>query len=413
MDHGPATLSRATAVSVGALHSCALLDDGTVRCWGRGEFGQHGYGHTDDIGDDEAPGEQPPVELSAPAVQISAGLTHTCALLTTSGVQCWGHNAFGQLGYGHTLDIGDDETPASSGEVVLGVNVAAIAAGGNHTCVLTEAGRVRCWGDNTNGQLGLPGLEDTGDDELPDRLEDVDLGPEAITELVAGQVHSCVLLEGGRVRCWGRGRRPTDNAVGGHGQLGYGNTEDVGDDEPPVAAGDVDVGALAVDLAAGFVHTCAITDVGAVRCWGRAEGRQGLGQLGYQQQENIGDNEVPASAGDIDVGARATRVSAGDVSTCAIDGSNAVRCWGFGGFGQLGYARMDNVGDDEPPSSAGPIDIGGPVSQIAIGQFHACALTTEGRVVCFGLANSGQLGYCRESNIGDDEAPAAAGFVPL
>jgi alpha-tubulin suppressor-like RCC1 family protein len=319
---------------------------------------------------------------------------------------------FGQLGYGHTNDIGDDETMASEGEIDLGVRVAKVAAGGNHTCVLTEDGGVRCWGDQTNGQLGYANSEDIGDDELPNG-GDVEVGDGEVIDVVAGHVHTCVLFAAGNVRCWGRGRRPEENAVGGFGQLGYGNTEDIGDDEVPAEAGDVMVGGPVAQLTAGWVHTCAVLDTGAVRCWGRAEGRQGLGQLGYQAEENIGDDEVPADAGDVDLGVAAQLVRAGDVSTCAVETVGKLHCWGFGGFGQLGYGNMQNIGDDEPPADAGTVQIGEPIADVAIGQFHACALTQTGRVLCFGLANSGQLGYCDEINAGDDEVPEEIGPVPL
>ncbi|MBW3536082.1 MAG: hypothetical protein KY453_12855, partial [Gemmatimonadetes bacterium] len=102
-------------------HTCALLDDGNVRCWGYGAHGRLGYTRTNDIGDDETPGSVGPVDLGAgrTAVAVSAGGRHTCARLDDGSVRCWGAGFTGRLGYCDERDIGDDETPASVGPVDL------------------------------------------------------------------------------------------------------------------------------------------------------------------------------------------------------------------------------------------------------------------------------------------------------
>lgn len=412
--HTPEEYAQVTQIVAGALHNCALLSNGTVRCWGRGERGQLGYGNVFDIGDDDAPAEATPVQLgSGRVVKLSAGFEHTCAVIDNGELRCWGQNAFGQLGYGHTESIGDNELPISAGSVQLGEKVVDVAAGGLHTCVLLERGAVRCFGDNTTGQLGYGNKEDIGDDETPELLPDVDIGEGEVVQLVAGQVHTCALFATGSLRCWGRGERPLETAVGGHGQLGYGNTENIGDNETPAEAGDVPVGAAVLRVAAGIVHTCAVVEGGGVRCWGRAEGRQGFGQLGYQQKENVGDDDLPSDFGDVDTGALAVDVAAGDTHSCLVDAAGELRCWGFGGFGQLGYGNMDSIGDDEAPRMAGVVAIGEAVTMIAAGNFHTCVLTESARVYCWGLGNSGQLGYCDEQSLGDDETPISFGPVPL
>ena len=109
-----------------------------------------------------------------------------------------------------------------------------------------------------------------------------------MTELAAGDFATCAVLVGGAVRCWGR-------AV--QGELGYGNLEDIGDDETPASAGDVPVGGPVARIDVGFFHTCAVLVSGGIRCWGRAS----TGALGYGNTEDIGDDETPASAGDVDV----------------------------------------------------------------------------------------------------------------
>ncbi len=224
----------ATRVAAGANFTCALLDDGTVKCWGvhlDGRLGDEGAadqtvgGSPADMGDN-----LPRVDLGtlASVTALVAGDDHMCALLTTGGLKCWGENASGQLGYGHTNDLGDqlgemgDDLP----EVDLGQGNAAlaIAAGSHHTCALLAGGAVKCWGGNAMGQLGLGDVANRGDGpaEMGDALPAVDLGTAAVAvSLAAGDYHSCAWLDDGRVKCWGRNQ---------YGSLGLGDVEDRGDE---------------------------------------------------------------------------------------------------------------------------------------------------------------------------------------
>ena len=139
------------AISAARQHTCALLDDQTVKCWGRNDSGKLGRGGTNTPGRPAmTPDTVAPVNLGPgrTAKAISAGGTHTCALLDDRSVRCWGEAGAGQLGYGNTEDIGDDETPGSAGPVDVGAGrtVAAISAGDVHTCARLDDGSVRCWG---------------------------------------------------------------------------------------------------------------------------------------------------------------------------------------------------------------------------------------------------------------------------
>jgi hypothetical protein len=147
--------------------------------------------------------------------------------------------------------------------------------------------------------------------------------------------------------------------------------------------------------------------VGAVRCWGRG----GSGELGYGNTNKIGDNEAPASAGDVNVGGVVVQVAAGEDHTCARLSTGAVRCWGNNGTGQLGYGNTATIGDNEAPASAGDVNVGGAVAQLALGGEHVCALLTDGAVRCWGNNGTGQLGYGNISNVGDNETPASVGDV--
>lgn len=348
------------------------------------------------------PGPNPPDESCSNdcepqrIMDIAIGGRHVCARLRDGQLRCWGANWGGQLGYGHDNLIGDDELPYEAGSVPLGGRVRQVSAGANHTCALMEGGEVRCWGAFSDGQLGIPGIaEEIGDDELPTSLEPIELGEPALA-LSSGDLHTCALLEFGRVRCWGRGT---------HGALGYGSTETIGDDETPADAGDVLVGPAVEQLAAGGNRTCILAQgaSGHVRCWGSPI-------LGYGNLEQIGDDETPSDAGNIVLSRGARAVDTGQRSACAILQDGAVQCWGDGGT--LGYLAGD-VGDDEDPAALGVLELGGPASAIAIGEYHRCVLQLLGRVRCWGYGEGGRLGYGSEQNIGDNETPAGAGYVEL
>ena len=229
----------------GELHTCVLYFDGRVKCWGDGAFGNLGYGNTADIGDNETPDSIGFVDLGGPAVEIAAAFRNTCAVRDDGKVFCFGYNNYGQLGYGHTMPIGNDETPAQAGPIDLGDDAVTIGVAQEFACALTTNDTVRCWGHGHQGQLGLGNTGDIGDDEPPSSAPPLDFG-ENVVQLAVGVFHSCALLESGGVRCWGRN---------GGGQLGYGNTINVGDNEHPkdvpvVALGDETV----VEVASGGVH---------------------------------------------------------------------------------------------------------------------------------------------------------------
>ncbi len=114
------------------------------------------------------------------------------------------------------------------------------------------------------------------------------------------------------------------------GELGYGNTNDIGDNETPASAGDVDVGGTVVQIVAADLHTCVLLDTGKVRCWG--SGFADHGELGYGNTDDIGDDETPASAGDVDMGGSVQHIAGGHLHSCALLTTGAVRCWGYGAW---------------------------------------------------------------------------------
>jgi alpha-tubulin suppressor-like RCC1 family protein len=388
---------RVTRIVAGYEHTCVLFDGGNVRCWGKGADGRLGTGATANIGDDETPAAIPDVALGGRAVQVAAGRNHTCALLDTGKVRCWGGNAKGQLGYGHTRDIGDDEAPASAGDVPLDEPVTQIAAGDAYTCALMASGRVRCWGGSPEGETGH-GLDhrNIGDDEAPTAFPALELGGR-ITQLAGASGSPCVLLDGGSVRCWG--------AV-----IGSTADRDTPAAEHPLVA--LGVPAVRLRASVGALRVCAITAAGRLRCWGRGS----FGLVGYdfdtgQVGVSRGELPTPAKLGDVPLagGGRVIGAASGGDHTCALLDSGSVRCWGERRFGVLGPDSPERV----LARDAVEIDVGGRVVEITAGHMHTCALLDTGRVRCWGYAGDGRLGYGTAENVGEQRSPAAAGDVPL
>ncbi len=407
----------------GATETCALLRDGTMKCWGYGGPGQLGYGNGANIGDDKLPSSVGPVSVSTtPGVtvtQIAAGNYHTCALLSDGTVKCWGNPYDGQLGYGNTNFIGDNELPSSVGPVsvttIPGVTAVQIAAAANRTCALLSDSSVKCWGNNFYGQLGLGNFVNIGDNELPSSVGPISLTTTAgvtATQVAVGNDQVCALLSDHSVKCWG---------YGFYGELGDDSQATIGDNELPSTLGPISVtttpGVTVAQLALGDMHVCVLLSDGSVKCWGYGA----FGQLGYGNTMSVGDNELPSSVGPVSVttipGVTAVQIAASADSTCALLSNGSIVCWGHNESGELGYGHQDNIGDDELPSSAGPVSVtttpGVTATQITMAGSHACALLSDGSVKCWGYGIYGQLGYGNAASIGDNELPSSVDAVQL
>jgi alpha-tubulin suppressor-like RCC1 family protein len=406
---------QAGLIDVGAEHACAVLGSGAARCWGHGLNGRLGYGDTANIGDNELPDTAGPVAVGPGRTvrSVAAGDQHTCALLDDGTVRCWGNGANGRLGYGNTNNVGDGvgQSVAAAGPVNLGAGrtATAITAGAGHTCALLDDGNIRCWGVGANGRLGYGpdngpgGTADVGDNETPGSVDPAVL-PAAAVAVSAGGTFTCAILVDGRLYCWG---------AGAQGRLGYGNTSDIGDDEDPRDAGSVNLGSgrTARAISAGSAHSCAVLDDGTVRCWGNGSN----GKLGYANVSDVGDDETPVGPVDLGLGRTARAISAGGQQSCAILDNDTVRCWGQGSGGLLGYGNTTAIGDNETPAAAGPVNVGAgrTVRALNSGNSVTCALRDDGSLLCWGFSGFGALGYGNVNTIGDNETPDTAGPVQV
>ncbi len=291
-------------------------------------------------------GSSGPQALSGVA-QVATGDAHTCALMSGGSVKCWGSNSSGQLGNGQSGFMVESLVPVD----VVGLgSVTAVSAGGAHTCALIPGGQVRCWGANTGGQLGDGS---TTASSVPVPVS----GLTGATAISAGTTQTCAVVTGGAVKCWGEG--------------------DLVPTPVPGITGATDVSAgYSEQISAKGPHACALMGTGEVKCWGN----NAFGQLG---DGSTVSSPTPVSASGI---AGATDLVAGPYgSTCAVVAGD-VRCWGRNNYGQLGDGTTT---DRNVPVTV--LDVAG-ATDVGLGAVHACARISDGSAMCWGNNNYGQLG---------------------
>ena len=193
----------AVALSSGDHHTCAILDNGAVSCWGYGNYGQLGNGAWSDK---STPTLTWSLGTGRTAVALSSGDAHTCAILDNGAVSCWGSGSYGQLGNGGTSD---KTRPTLTSSLGTGRTAVALSSGHYHTCAILDNGAVSCWGEGLYGQLGNGG---TSTKTTPTLTSSLGTGRTAVA-LSSGGSHTCAILDNGAVSCWGYGH---------YGQLGNG-----------------------------------------------------------------------------------------------------------------------------------------------------------------------------------------------
>ena len=362
LDSDGTPLKGAKAIAVGLYHTCAVLEDASVRCWGWNGHGQLGGS------DQQFSSRAVKVKLDGSGSdlvgvdQIALGYGHSCALLQDKGVMCWGSNEVGQLGQA------EGENSVLSGypvAVALGdaFEATSIAAGYGHSCAADSSGRVRCWGWNVYGQLGNAAAGRTS--AAPVEVE----GLSGAKALALGEAHSCALIEGGGAKCWG------NNSLG---QFGNGvEAVNAGYVLTPSAVVELE-GVAAVS--SGYLFSCARLDDGSAKCWGNNEFHQlGNGHVTSSQRfpTAVEQQDGAAFSG-------ISELALGYTHTCALR-ENSAWCWGDNGMGQLGSGDSDN--------RSAPVQIASvPFVSLAAGHAHSCAVTGAKTAMCWGYNEFGQLG---------------------
>jgi alpha-tubulin suppressor-like RCC1 family protein/serine/threonine protein kinase len=375
---------RDTQIAAGVYHSLALTPPGRLYAFGLNQYGQLGNTANDTSG---KPNARPTLVAlpgaSGPGIQVATGYVHSLALTSTGQLYAFGENHFGQLG-NPTNERSDNPNPTPTLVTLPGASgkITQIAAGGNHSLALTSTGQLYAFGENAFGQLG--NATNLGSEE-PNPTPTLVTLPGAsgkITQIAAGAYHSLVLTSTGQLYAFGSNR---------YGQLG--NPTKGGSGKPsatptlvtlPGASGPV------VQVAAGYIHSLALTSTGQLYAFGE----NAFGQLG--NATNLGSEEpnptptlvtLPGASGKI------TQIAGGGRDSLALTSTGQLYAFGKNQFGQLGNAT--NLGSEEPNPTPTLVTLpgaSGKITQIAAGARHSLALTSTGEFYAFGENQFGQLG---------------------
>ncbi len=330
-------------VVAGMAHTCVLLSNGTVGCWGSNEYLQ--------LGREGLDGSVRPLELSMPSelTRLMRGYTYSCGADAAGTIWCWGDGTEPLL----------ERSAEPSSDWIPGVaDVVHVVSGGSHTCALQSTGHVYCWGFRAgDGQLGIGTREVHREPVQVAGLEDV-------VEIAVGNAHNCARTAAGKLFCWG------DN---GDGQIGDGTG---GEPEPTAdALSPVHVLDGVRRVVAGGTFTCALRSEGEVLCWGRGAIGSGTFERVSPSPEAVA---LPAGTAVADIFAP----GASGMRACALLETGRVMCWGRG---WLGYGG----GDARLPVEVGGID---DATAVALGYAHSCVIRRGGDLWCWGKNDDGQVG---------------------
>jgi alpha-tubulin suppressor-like RCC1 family protein len=350
--HSPLSLSLAQQspveqVASSLSHSCAVLIDGRVSCWGQGSLGRLGNGGI-------ASSETPVSVLGiSQALQVSVGMAHSCAVISDGSVWCWGYNGNGELGVGggpSSSSVPMKVRALAGIEVEDLKDVIQVSTGQNHSCAVLSDQTVRCWGVNSLGQLGIG-------THVNSSVAAAVPGLTGVIKVSAAADHSCALLEGGNVKCWG---------WNDSGQLGDG-TQDASSSPVDVAgiSGASDLQTLGWTCGEDMqcAYSCALVSGGALMCWGDVV--------------SIGSSRAPVAAVNLTgiVGFSMSREHG-----CAVRSDFRLWCWGDNTSGQLGDGSFTFASHQSPRLVDG---VGG-VSSVSVRIYGACALQEGGALWCWG-----------------------------
>jgi alpha-tubulin suppressor-like RCC1 family protein len=358
-DAGTSTRSF-VAIAARGSSACALRADGALFCWGNNASAQLGMVTS---GIAVAPTR---VDALEKVLALSLGGEFGCAQ-TAAGLLCFGHNNFGQIGAG---DVIGSRLPS----LVDGLpsELRGFSAGGTHACAVDVRGALYCWGNNGWGEIGIGFASGTDTSYSVSRPARVELGN--VSAVAAGEVHTCAVVDGGELYCWGgRASEPSYPSPG-----------------PPLPVARGSVPPLR-KIVAGNEFTCAVSENGWVGCMGPNASVSGAAEL---------------SAVD-GLSSQMVDVACGWEHACAVAGDGSVWCWGMNRRGALG--RDPTHGDNFDPVPRRVSGIPGHAIAVAVGTDFSCVLAEDSTVWCWGSQDFAQLGVVREHPV-DSPSPTR---VPL
>ena len=373
-------------VAVGAVHSCALREDGDMWCWGGRPDGQVGDGLSA-----SAQAVPMPMTLDASLVAIEASGFFGCALDDEQRLWCWGSNGNGRLG------VGDDEPRKVPHQVMeddadLATGWNSISTGSGHTCATREDATLWCWGQDINGRLGLDGGGQSYLTPQQVTADDADLAT-GWTQVSNHTSHSCAVRDDGTLWCWGRGAG---------GRLGLGSATSTQTLPQQVMEDDTDLATGWESVSVGETHSCAVREDGTLWCWGVNDN----GQVGVGDDE---DHNEPQQlmADDADLATGWAFVDSGQEHSCAVREDGTMWCWGENSDRQLGVGDTDDR--DEPEQVlAGDADLATGWESVSAGDEHSCAVRSSGGLYCWGRNSQERLGIDM-SGFQDEPVPVAGG----
>jgi alpha-tubulin suppressor-like RCC1 family protein len=377
-----AALTGVRSVATGYYHSCAILTNRQVRCWGYNTYGQLGDGSEDNSTTPVIVRNASDTGPLQNVVQLALGDYHSCALLTNKQVRCWGYGSYGALGGGDFDNSSLPITVRNAGDTGPLLNVVQIGGESDGTCAILTNRQVRCWGEDDYGQLGN-GLPESNSN-LPVAVKGVGGNGvlTGIASLGAGYDNNCAATQSGQGRCWG---------YVGDGALGNGTDDD--DSPVPVVVRNAQNGQPLTgirQLAQGGYHGCALLTNSQVRCWGdNNDGQLGTGGT----NDNTRAVLVKLPNGNPLTGV--VTVKAGTYSTCALLNTGRVRCWGEDDYGENGDGTIESPEFRKFPNfvhGTGNSGILTGVTQLSGESYHYCVRLNNGQARCWGYDSYGALG---------------------
>ncbi|MET0980356.1 MAG: hypothetical protein ABWX90_03810 [Candidatus Saccharimonadales bacterium] len=356
-----------TSIGTGGGQSCGT-EGGLVYCWGNNSNGQLGNSSLTQSRTPDVVGTSGGVLAGKTITAIAVGFSHSCAV-ADGAAYCWGSNFNGQLGNNSTTQSTVPVAVSTAG-VLAGKTVTAIAAGNSSTCAIAD-GAAYCWGNNTNGQLGN---NSTTQSTVPVAVSTAGvLAGKTVTAIDVKLSHTCAIADGAAF-CWG---------FNSAGQLGN-NT--ITESTSPVAVSTAThfAGKTVTVIAVGYNHSCAVAD-GAAYCWGSGTtGRLGNGATSQQRVP------VPVSTTTGLAGKTVTDISVHTGHTCAV-ASGVAYCWGLRTNGRLGDNSTSGNSTTPVAVNAAGVLSGKTVTAISAGFTYSCAIAS-GAAYCWGDNVSYQLG---------------------
>lgn len=343
------------SLSAGEQHTCAILEDQSLWCWGANNAGQLGINRTENSVDTATK------VLVGSWQKVSAGQQHTCAIHTNGALYCWGERSNGRLGFTPVNHRQPEEVDAGP--------FVDVAAGGAHSCAIREGGELYCWGLNVSGQVGI------GDTQSANTPRQVPY-PDGVLEWIAvsaGTDHTCALGRRSNntngAYCWGSAT---------NGRLGNNQTSGVFSSPQSVLGGLPESDSHTIS--AGDRHTCATATQNAQLrsfCWGEG----GAGRLG------TGSNVSIPTPDRVENGLNYQFIAAGEEHSCGLHNDGTAFCWGENIRNQLGTGGEETALPEEVQ-----LPFGFSAKAIATGMVHSCAIAENDRIYCWGRPDTGRLG---------------------